>query len=647
MSIKNPIQKSFQPGSKNISYLGKDFNDFKQNLVNLSKVYFPNTYKDFSAASPGMMFIEQFSYVGDVLSYYTDQQFMESNILFSEERKNIVNLSRALGYRINATTPASTDIEIFQMVPSITNTDGSVSPDMSYAETILDGMEIVSNSDNTIFYRTLFPVDFTVDTNADPLTISVYSRDDNNKPTFYLLRKTIKASAGLLKSAQFNISDPTPYLTFSLSDTNVIEITDVTDSDNNSWYEVSYLAQDLIFTDSQNVETNDGRYYLLKDTVPFLLNTIRSSKRFTSFVDENNITTLQFGPGTEAYDDAVITVNLNSVGRDLNSNLTTNSSFDPSNFLKTKSYGEAPQNTTLTVNYIVGGGLASNVNVNELTKINSISFASDISEFPPDQQRLITTVRSTITVNNYTPGVGGKDTETVDEIRQNAIANFQSQMRAVTKEDYIVRCLSMPAKYGSIAKVAVLSDSLLDSISNQTANSSAQIVSSDTNNNPFALNLYTLAYDSNKNLTVLNDAIRENIITYLGQYRMLTDAINVIDGFIINIGVDFEIIVYKNYNKKQVLANALQAVQNFFEIDQWTFSQPINISNIELEIAKIDGVQSVQNVTISNLTAADGNYSPCAYNIASATVNKIVYPSLDPSVFEVKFPTRDITGKVS
>lgn len=639
------IQKTFQPTAKNVSYLSKDFNDFKANLLNFAKTYYPQTYKDFNPASPGMMFIEMASVVGDVLSFYTDYQYKESNLIFAEERKNVINLARNFGYKPKVTSPAFTDLQVFQIVPSITNTDGTISPDMTYAETILSGMQVANNS--SVYYRTTAPVDFTTDTDADPLTVSVYQRDTNGKPTYYLLQKTVSAFSSQEVSVQFTVGEGQPYTVVDLAENNVIQVVSVVDSDNNTWYEVDYLAQDLVFTDQQNIETNDGRFFQLNNTVPYLLSVLRTSKKFTTYIDENNLTHLEFGPGLQSYDDEVISVNLNTIGRDVNSNLTTDATFDPTNFLKTKSYGEAPANTTLTITYLVGGGISSNVNSNELINVSTIEFATDISEFSSDQQRLISTIRSSITVNNPNPGVGGGDAETADTIRLNAIANFPSQQRSVTKEDYIIRALSMPAKYGSLAKVHVISDGNLDSVTQQMLNASASVVSSDSLNNPFAINLYALGYDQNKNLTQLNDAVQQNLITYLNQYRLLTDSINIINGFVINIGVDFEITVYKGYNKKQAIADAIAAITNFFNIDYWTFSQPINLSALQLQIANVIGVQSVQYVTVSNLTAADGNYSSNQYNIAAATVNNIIYPSLDPSVFEVKFPTQNITGRCS
>jgi hypothetical protein len=336
-----------------------------------------------------------------------------------------------------------------------------------------------------------------------------------------------------------------------------------------------------------------------------------------------------------------------------------------------------PVNTSLTINYLVGGGISSNVNQGDLVSIRRIDFEEDLLSFNDNNElNAYTAAKSTVAVENLEAAVGGRGAESIEEIRQNALAMFGSQNRAVTKQDYMVRALSMPERYGSVGKVYVSPDGEIDN------NSPASILSSPKNiaefvglvdglkdkskqeiqkelvkyltqkktaiaevNNPFAINMYVLGYDNNKKLTQINQAVKQNLKTYLGEYRMMTDAVNIIDGFIVNIGVDFEIICYSNYNKREVVANCLTEIQNYFNIDNWTFNKPINISEIELILANVEGVMSVPSVKIHNLCGGDGNYSPNRYNIDDATKGKIVYPSLDPCIFEVKYPNKDIKGR--
>ena len=236
-------------------------------------------------------------------------------------------------------------------------------------------------------------------------------------------------------------------------------------------------------------------------------------------------------------------------------------------------------------------------------------------------------------------------------------ASFSSQNRAVTRDDYVIRAYSMPTKFGSVAKAFVTKDGILDTksqldILKSTGELDDEVIPSGMNtvygeiNNPFAVNLYVLSFDDQKHLTNPNKLVLENLSTYLSQYRLVTDGVNITSAFIINIGVEFEISVFHNYNKKEVLYEAIDSVRSFFNIDKWQISQPIELGSLELEISKVAGVKSISRLEMKNLTVKDGNYSENEYDTRSATINKVLYPSMDPSIFELKFPGRDIVGRV-
>lgn len=632
--------KSFQPGKKDINYLSRDYPQLRASLINLAKTYYPNTYSDFSEASPGMMFIDMAAYVGDVLSYYTDYQFKESVFVNSEERKNIIAMAKSRGYGTQASFPSITTLDVYQLVPSLQNNDGTFSPDMGYAQIIKEGM--TCTSDTGINFVTNAAVDFTVDTIHNPLEISVFQRNGSGQPEFYVLKKNVQASSGQIVSKDFIITNPSQFLQLQLEDTNIVEVVDVVDSDGNMWYETEYMAQDLVAIESENIFKNDTSFYQYRDTVPYILKFLRTSRRFTTSVNADNTVTLEFGAGTDSRDDELIVPNsqvLSQAGIFKNINV----SYDPANFLNSKSYGQAPSNTTLTVRYIVGGGPQSNVTANSITNISSVDFFGDITELPQIGQNITNMIRSSLKVNNPVAATGGKGSESNEEIKMNAMAFNNAQNRAVTRQDYVIRTYSMPSKFGSIAKAYVSTDSELDSASPVIPGASSAVVDK---NNPFAINLYILSQDSNGRLIPSNPALQENLISYLDQFKLLTDSVNIIDGFIINVGLQFSIVVYKNFNKRDVLSNCLGVANAYLSTDNMQFSQPINLSRLQLEIAKVDGVQSVTSLVLTNLTSRDGDYSPNQYNIANATVNNIVYPSIDPCVFEVRFPTKDIVGRV-
>jgi hypothetical protein len=636
---------------KEVRYVNKDFASLRSNLMDYAKVYFPNTYNDFNESSPGMMFIEMAAYVGDVLSYYMDSQIKELFIQHAEERKNVVNLAEALGYKPKQSYAASTTLDVFQLVPS-TGTGANNKPDYTYALIIEEGMQASSTLDSTIAFRTNETVNFNFSSSNDPTDVSIYERDGGTgEPTYYLLKKSVKASSGTVASETFTIGSPQKYLRVALNNTKILKIISVKDSDNNTWYEVPYLAQDTIFKELRNTAENDPQYAQYNDTAPYLLKLKKTSRRFRTRIRGDNKLELQFGAGISSDPDEVIIPNPDNVGSNLPGGKTyLDVSIDPSNFLYTKAYGQIPQNTTLTVQYLTGGGLSDNVPQGDLTTISSINSTYDNDAGV--NAGVSNTVKASVAVNNNEAGVGGKGAETIPEIRNNALAHFSAQNRAVTKEDYMIRIYSLPEKFGRIDKAYIVQDEqlnkskLLQPVDSVDGSSVLPTDQSETIKNPLALNCYVLGLNSVGNLTPVNEAIKQNLKTYMGQYRMLTDAINIKDGYIINIGINFEIIVLSGHIKREVLLSCVSKIKDIFSLDKWQFNQPISLSDIYTELAIIEGVQSVISVDVENKWDADLGYSGNVYDIEEANKNDIIYPSMDPSIFEVKYPDSDIKGKV-
>ena len=667
----NQVTKKSNSG-RDIKYLNKDFSKFRENLIDYAKTYFPQTYSDFNESSPGMMFIEMASYLGDVLSYYTDDSLKESLMLYSEDKQNVVALAEYLGYKPRVTSASIVNLAVYQTVPAI-GIGENVRPDLEYCLRIREGMVVVASKTGTRF-RTTELLDFNVEDNRE---ISIYQTDAGT-PTTYLLKKYVNAQSAELKTIEYDFgASPQQFSKIMIGDRNVIDIYDVRDSNGNKWYQVPYLAQEMVYVDYANTEQNDKDLAQFKESVPNVLKVLKTSRRFTTKVNQNNTTSIIFGSGNSTSSDEQLVPTFKNVGLGLNSSIDKMGAFyDPSNFLKTQSYGQAPKGV-FTVSYLVGGGVKSNCGVGELNNIETITFDDDGISFQPSELALYNTSKSSVACDNEEPGTGGRGGDTIEEIRENALANFGAQNRAVTRKDYQVRALSLPPKFGGIAKAYCAPDGELDN------NSPASILSNPNSleeftglvqslggsnktedeiktevtkflgskksnvtekNNPLAINLYLLGYDNNKNISTLNQAVKENLKTYISEYRMLTDGINLIDGYVINIGCDFEIRVYGGYNKREVLVKVQQSLANYFNIDNWTFNMAINISEIELLIAGVEGVQSVPKCEIVNKCL--GSYSSHSYNISDATKGKMVYPSLDPSVFEVKFPNKDIRGRV-
>jgi hypothetical protein len=618
---------------KSVTYLNKNYNDFKQSLVDYAKNYFPNAINDFSETSPGTMFIEMAAYVGDVLSFYLDTQIQENFIQYARERENLYSLAYNLGYVPAVTSPSSVFLDVYQQIPSKV-VGGTTLPDFDYALRINRNSTFLPNTNSTVSFLIQDAIDFSFSSSYDPTDISVYQIDAvTGQPEYYLLKKQVKAISAELKTQTISVGSPTKFYTIDIQDANIISIESIVDSDGNTWYEVPYLAQETIFEDVPNVAANDPELNQYNNQTPYLLRIKKVPKRFVSRFKSTGILQLQFGAGATSGDDEEIIPNPDNIGEGITDGRSLlDFAFDPSNFLFTKAYGEVPSNTTLTITYMVGGGLSSNVDSNLITRKGTISTTPTAGNL---DSSVLTTAINSIAVNNSVPATGGGAGDSVEDIRLNAVANFSAQQRTVTKDDYLFRTLAMPSKFGKVAKVYIIQD-------NQISVDSGKRIS-----NPNALNLYTLGYDINKNLTTLSVATKENLATYLDQYRMLTDSINIKDGYVINIGVDFDIVVATNFNNEEVLINCIDAMKNYFNIDRWQINQPIVLGEIANTLYQVPGVQTVTSINVTNKAGESLGYSKYKYDLDSATVNGVIYPSQDPSIFEVKYPNTDIKGRVN
>jgi hypothetical protein len=626
---------------RDIKYLNKDFGRFRGDLINYAKSYFPETYNDFNESSPGMMFIEMASYVGDVLSYYVDDQLKESLLLHAEERDNVIDIAHALGYKTKPSVPSLAKISVYQIVPSTFYGSGQVSPDMRFAMEVAEGMIVTTGEYEFI---TQDSIDFKASSSANPTEISIYQIDDiTGEPTYYLLKKEVSAMAGKLETETFTFTEPKKFDKITLEPKNIVSIIDIRDSDGNKWYEVEYLAQDNIFEDVINNWTSDPLMSKYNYDSPYILKLRRTARRYTTYVQSDNTTQLWFGAGISTQPDELITPNPNNIGLALpygntvqnymNGTTYVDIAFDPVNTMFTRQYGEAPRDTTLTVKYIAGGGIKSNVAARTIDKIVESVKWMDEDGLP---QATVEIVKNSLAVINLKPAAGGRSAETTDDIKQNALAHFASQNRAVTREDYIARIYAMPAKYGSVAKAYLDKDEQYW----------IQTVGTHEIKNPLAINLYTLSMNDNRNYVELTPLAKENLQTYLSQYRMLTDAINIKTAHIINIGVDFSIMPRPGYQNKDVLLRCISKLRCIFDPDNWSINEPIILPKIATELDKIEGVQTVKSLRIFNLFDELSGYSGNIYDIKGATREGVVYPSQDPCIFEVKNLDTDIKGRI-
>jgi len=606
---------------RNINYINKEFPEFRNQLINYSQTYFPSTYTDFTETSPGMMFIEQAAYVSDVLSFYLDNQIQENFMQYARQNDNLYDLAYMYGYKPKATGLATTTIEFFQQIPAV-QIENIYQPDYDYCVTIPTNTIITTQTATPVDFTIENEIDFAVSNSNDPTDVTV-AQVSNGQPSFYLLRKTRKGFSGKINSETFDFTSPQEFQTVTLSSPNIAGIIDVIDSDGNKWYEVDYLAQDLVYDSLRNTNINSPNTYQDTDT-PFLLQTKNVQNRFaTRFLSPTKLQ-IQFGSGNPLNTTEDVIPNSMNVGLGLpfeQNKLTA--AYSPTNFIFTNTYGVSPTNTTLTVRYYTGGGVQSNVLSNTINSLNNTNITFNKGGLDTNTSNYIF---NTISANNIIAASGGQDGDTIEEIRQNSISQFATQMRNVTADDYLVRALSMPPKYGIISKAFTQKPNAED------ANTT--------------LDLYVLTNNINNKLTTTSDSLKNNLRTYINQYRMIGDTISIKDAFIINFGIQFEVITYPNFNSNEVIERCILALQDYFLIDKWQINQPIVTSTLNVLLDALEGVQTVRSITFNNIAGTTSGYSPWAYDMDGANQNGTIFPSLDPSIFELKYPNIDIKGRV-
>ena len=637
----------------NVNYTSKDFNSIKNDLIEYTKSYFPNTYKDFNETSPGMMLIELSSYVGDVLSYYIDYNYKENLLSTATEKRNVRRLAEFLGYKTPNKTPSVVRLKVTTEIDADANGDPQFSS-LSSGHPINDSLQIASNIDSEVLFETTEEIDFTASGSGDP-DISAPVLDENGEAESYILTRFVRAVSGKTKTKTFTITSPTKFLELDLGDDDVIEVLNCLDSSGQRWYEVDYLAQEKVlkethYTEDINRTTSYDQGQITENVspipIPYVAEYIKTNKKFTTnFDDDTQTYKIQFGNGLFRFNNSGSNVDpVEQAGVFINE---TNVANIPGAINATVgnnlNLGETPSNTILTFTYRVGGGSDSNVNVGELTEINNAPAGV------------------TITVTNDEPSVGGTNGQTVDEIKNNASAFFSSQLRCVTKEDYTARIKNLPQKFGSIAKAYV-----------ERLDGGTLMVS-------------TLSYNQSKQLVQTPQLVLQNVATYLNQFRMINDIVNfgfslntdededtpdeVFSGYIINFGVRFVVNYDRRFNPTEVKLDVIDVIKDFFRTEKMQFRQSININDLQYNILGLDGVIGVKELILFQdgksgengyaegrqlyyyrgdgvQVGTDSEYN-FQYNFENALTDDGIYrPSITPSVFELKNPNKDIYGKV-
>ena len=592
--------------NRDINYLSKDFDSIKADLMDYVKRHFPSDWRDFNDASGGMALLELIAYVGDILSFNIDRQVNEAYINRAVELKNIVSLAQNFGYKPKNNTPAVVNLSL--------SADLTESTSAETLFTLKKGTTVLTNYEPVVSFETLSDVDFSnpnnriVNSNGGTTTVSVSG---------------VSAVAGISKIFRYRANDPVKFLKITLPDTNVNEIMSVSASDGSEYFEVDNLARDTIFVGDVNTDSSSG-------DAAYIMRLKRVPKRFVVERDPTGLTSVRFGPGVLMESDADVIPNPNDFVlpptlRGSPSGFAP-AAIDSTNFLKTKSLGVAPQNTDIVINYRSGGGVATNVGPNTLTRIISKQLVFATPNLESLSSTVTTNISNSLASSNGEQASGGEQAETVSSIRENAVYNMGSQLRCVTLQDYQARIMAMPSQFGSVFRSFVRKDP----------------------NNSMGVELFIITRNSSQQLTLSSGVIRNNIETYIKNFKSFSDTIKISNGRIVNIGVNFTIVPKQDVNAQEALMECIFVLQRLFDTTRTNFNDSIIIPDIQARLQSLKKIRSVPELKIVNKIATAGTrtYSGVEFDINANTSSGILKLPMD-AVWELKYPNFDIIGRTA
>lgn len=597
--------------SRKVDYTSRDFNALKSQLEKFGEQYFPNVFNDFNDFSPETMFIEMMAFIGDNLNFNLDENYRGNFLRYLDDSdiESAFRLAKDKGYKPQIVSIAVGEVQLSQLVPAVLN--DSDKPDKSYAGTIGAGT-LFSNFSESSSYELIETVYMSEYTSSEAVETGI-----GGATTYYRIYATGKVRSGTRKRKEIAVGDPEKNLEV-LVDDNVSFVESVVDSDGNSWYEVSYLAQDTVFESFPTEGITEFSTY--NEQTKNQIRVKRVPRRFVVDHKSDSKCYLQFGQGMDVTDNELhgLTtddfLSTNDIG-----NFQLNNTFIVTNFLSNSSFGLKPSSTTLVVNYVMGSGQSENAKRNTIINIKSpnITFEDNVDS----------TVRNSFLVNNTDPVSGASFLNSVDFIKNNTIKSMSEQNRCVTSSDYTLRSKLLPTNFGHVSKVFAQSDE----------------------NNSF-INLYVLSEDSDGNLENSNKLTKNNIKNYLSQYKTAGHEINIRDAFIVNIGVSFEYITKNGFNQSDVGRQISKKVEEYFDKNKWEINQPILLDDLRDYMSRVEGIVSVSNVQLENKIDTDSGYSNVSYNVAKGGPNygdalSVLYPPSDPAIFELRFPKKDIKSR--
>lgn len=600
-------------------YLARDFDSLRQTLLDYARQYYPDRLQDFSEASVGGLFLDMAAYVGDNLSFYLDHLYGELNPETAVETASLERALRTSGVTIAGASPATVNVTIYIEVPTrAANDDG---PDVSLLPVVKEGT--VFTSDGGIPFTLIEDVRFIIDLEDNGsyvLNPAVKKkigrrRNDGAIVSYFLSLEGLCVSGKEVRQV-VSVGNFTPFRRIQLDQPNITEVINIYDDYGNTYYEVGALSHDVVY---RNVLNSSSDSELVKDG----LRVIHAPYRFIKLTDlATRKTTLVFGGGSAAALEDDIIPDPSDFALPLPYSKTIKrTSLNPEKLLTTNTLGVITSNTNLTITYRYGGGLSHNVSPNSITTITNLTMA--FPRNPPNSDAV--KVRSSMEIGNNVAASGGEDALSPRELIALIPAVKNSQERIVTKEDLLARVYTMPSNLGRVFRASI------------TPNP----------NNPLSTQLFIISRDNNQRLIMSPDSLKVNLRKYLNSYRMISDAIDILDAQVVNLQLKFTVVIDPTLNRTSVLSVVLAKLQKQFEVRKMYIDQPIIISDVMNTIYSTQGIVAVDSVEFMNVAGVVSNriYSDVVHDVKSNTKRQMLFPPTG-GIFEIRYPDVDIIAKV-
>jgi len=611
--IREKVKKS-----RERSFLAKDFDGFRAQLLDYARVYFADNIQDFSESSVGGLLLDMAAYVGDTMSFYLDHQYRELDPVRAVERKNIIRHMRNAGLEVPGPSSATAKCTFSINVDVELSSTGEYVPKASQLAVLRRGTTI--NTSGGVTFNLTRKLNFGEKNSLGTLKAQVetLTTDANGNPSKFRLSRDEYCISGNELTEEFAIgSAHVSFREITMGNSDITEILSVSDSNGNIYYEVESLSQDTVFVPVTNISSDS-------DKVGYNLEVRPAPRRFVKFRNSaSGFTTIRFGSGNaETLDNDIVPdpskISLPLFGRSSMKRF----SLDPSSILNTKTLGISPKSTTISVRYRYGGGLNHNVGARAITEVGII-----VTTFPDtatEDDKI--SVRATLDVVNNVRASGGDAEPTLDEMKVSIASASQFQGRIVSKQDVLARIYTLPSEFGRVFRAGISENPI----------------------NPLSSRLFILCRDITGKLDIAPDTLKSNIANYLNEFRLVSEALDILDGKVLNYGIRFQVVTTPGVNKEQVVQTVINDLSEMYKINNMQIDQPLVLDDMRYAILQNPGVVTLKNLEVFSRAGSVGGreYGSESFEKTSIIKNGLIVGSAG-SIFELKYPEFDILGSTA